>query len=275
MTIALIDGDVIAYMACKARWETKADIRDGVVYHHFDNNGDKIPIEYTEEEDKQYLEECWENFLIELNSILDTLFINEYLMAVKGEDNFRNIMYSEYKMNRRKDVNNTNHFVPLLRQRAVDKDLAISSEGREADDLLRIWAEECRSINQDYIVCTIDKDLKCIPGKFYNLKKKELEEISEFEAMRHYYEQLLKGDSTDNIPGIPKVGEVRASKLLSDCYLEEDFQKVVIEQYEKAYGEQWKDFLLSNGKMIHLQKTIDDYFNLRGWIEYDVETSRL
>jgi 5'-3' exonuclease len=263
--LAIIDGDVLAYQACKPRWEKKARIEDGVSYVKLDLEGNKVTLDFTLEEDREYLEESWKNFKKELITLLDSVYCTEYLMAVKGPDNFRNLLYPEYKLNRHADPNKQNMFVPIIRKRAVEAGYAIESEGREADDLLRIWAEEASSVNEEYIICTIDKDLKCIPGKFWNMKHNEMQVITKLDAMRHYYEQLLKGDPTDNIPGVPRVGEVKAAKILTDCKLEEEFQEKVIEQYILAYDDNWKDYLLSNGKMIHLQKHWNDYFNFSEW----------
>jgi 5'-3' exonuclease len=266
MTIAIIDGDVLCYQACKSRWEKKARIEDGVSFVALDDDGKRVALEYTKEEDRHYLEECWENFKKELNTLLDTVYCDEYLMAVKGSDNFRNLLYPEYKLNRHADPTKQNVFVPVLRQLAVMEEYAIESTGREADDLLRIWAEEAARNGDDYVICSIDKDLKCIPGRHWLMHKKEFLEISEEEALRHYYQQLLKGDPTDNIPGVPRVGEVKAAKILAPFNTEAEFQEQVVEQYLIAYGEdKWKDYLLSNGKMIHLQKDKDDYFNFKSW----------
>ena len=148
---------------------------------------------------------------------------------------------------------------------AVKEELAIESSGREADDLIRIWAEQARAADIDYVICSIDKDLKCIPGKHWLMHKKTLITVSEEDACRHYYEQLLKGDPTDNIPGIPRVGEVKASKILAPFTTEEEFQEQVVEQYMLAYDTEWKDYLLSNAKMIHLQRTPEDYFSFNDW----------
>lgn len=266
VTIAIIDGDVLCYQACKPRWEKKARIQDGVSYIPLDSNGKRIALEWTKEEDRYYLEESWENLQQDLNRLVDKVYCDEYLMAVKGFQNYRNFLYPEYKLNRHADPNKQNHFVPVLRQLAVAQELAVPSDGREADDLMRIWAEQCRAIEQDYIICSIDKDLKCIPGRHYLMHKDEIIEISEHEALRHYYEQLLKGDPTDNIPGVPRVGEVKARKILESATTEQEFQERVVEQYLIAYGEDdWKHYLLSNGKMIYLQKHVHDYFSINSW----------
>lgn len=272
MRLAIIDGDVLAYHACKPRWEKKVEYIEDNAIIRLDKNGKRVALEFTKEEDEKYLMECWENFKKDLQRLLDRIYCKDYLMAVKGPNNFRNLLYPEYKLHRHADPTKQNIFVPVLRRLAVAEDLAIESEGCEADDYMRIWAEEAKAAGIDYVICSIDKDLRCIPGKHIkitpNSKKDEgvnIEEVSEIEAMRHYYEQLLKGDPVDNIPGIPGIGGVKASKLLKGCKDEEEMQEIVIEEYLVMYGDKWKDFLLSNGKMIHLQKDPNDYFNLKGW----------
>jgi 5'-3' exonuclease len=265
MTLLIIDGDVLAYQACKSRWEKKARIEGDTSFVQLDASGNRVALEYTREEDREYLEESWENFQKDLQNLLDKFFATEYLMAVKGPDNFRNLMYPEYKLNRHADPTKQNKFVPTLRRLAAKQDLAIESVGREADDLIRMWAVQAREAGDDYIICSIDKDLKCIPGKHYNMKHDRLYEVTEAEAMRHYYEQMLKGDPTDNIPGVPRVGEVKASRILALCQTEAEFQEQVVEQYMIAYGDDWRDYLLSNAKMIHLQRHEADYFNFNDW----------
>jgi 5'-3' exonuclease len=274
-SLAIIDGDVLAYQACRPRWEKKVIDNTNNIY--IDENGKKKPLEFTKEEDRRYLEESWTNFKKDLKVLLDTVYCTNFLMAVKGEDNFRNYLYPDYKKNRHPDPNKQNIFVPVLRQLAVAEDLAIAAHGREADDLLRIWAEEARAAGDDYVICTIDKDLRCIPGKYFNMRQikvgptytkvesRIIENISEKEALRHYYEQLLKGDPTDYIPGIPRVGDKKAKEMLEDCQTEEEFQLVVVIAYKNAYEDEWKEYLLSNGKMIHLQKDFNDYFTLENW----------
>ena len=81
--IAIIDGDVLAYQACKPRWQSKAKIENGVSFVSLDEHGKKVPLEFTVEEDRKYLEESWTNFEKILNKMLETLFCTDYLMAVK------------------------------------------------------------------------------------------------------------------------------------------------------------------------------------------------
>ena len=264
--LALVDGDVLAYHSCKPRRDQRS-IKAGVNIVRLDDSGAKIEREFSKDEDAKYMEECWDNFKKDLNIMLEELFVDDFLMAVKGNGNYRYDLYPEYKAPRHKaQVKKPNDFVPALRQLAIMEDLAVGSDGREADDMLRIWSNEAKVRGDEVIICSVDKDLLCIPGYHWNMKHKVMVEVSEAEATRHYYEQLLKGDPTDNIPGVLGIGDVKARKKLLPFKTEEEFQEVVIETYMEIYGETlWENMLLSNGKMIHLQNHINDYFNFSQW----------
>ena len=266
MSLAIIDGDVLVYQACKSRFSSFSVI-------NLDDDGDKIMPQFTKEQDAKYLKQCWDNFNQDLVNLTEKLYCTDYLMAVKGDGCFRHDIYDDYKKNRKtqdpKRVQMVNEFVPILRKLAVKSGLAVPADGREADDLIRTWAEEARRVNQKYVICSIDKDLRCIPGTHYIMhyetEKQVILDISEDAAKRHYYEQLLKGDPTDNIPGVPRVGEVKAKKLISECSTEKEMQERVVEAYLVAYGDEWYDYFLINAKLIHLQTHFNDYFDCRHW----------
>jgi 5'-3' exonuclease len=263
--LAIIDGDILCYFACKPRWQSKVDIKDGVNYFNIDANGKKVPLDYTRDEDIEYVDQTWKVWLDIFNSILESTYATDFVMGIKGEGNYRSVIYPDYKVHRNRKPDESNKFVPLLRKFAVAEDYAIPAHDREADDLIRIWAEESRYANKDFIICSVDKDLKCIPGKHFNMKTSVIEEVSEFQAMYNYYFQLIKGDQTDNIPGVPGVGEVKTTKCLLGCTTESDFQEAVVETYISNVGDSWKEWLLFNGKLIHIQRHFNDYFTLKDW----------
>jgi len=261
--ILIIDGDVLAYNSCPPRWESKASKQGDKYIRELDIDGNNKVLEYTKEEDAQYLQICWNNFKSNYQKLMDKFFAIESLMAVAKGPHFRDRIYSDYKGHRKK--NQLQSFVTEVRKLAVYEGYAVFAEDREADDYIRTWAEECRRANKRFIICSIDKDLKCIPGTHYKLNDKPTIEISEKEAMNFYYRQLLMGDPTDKIPGLPGVGPVKAKKYLEDCKTEEDYRQEILGCYKATYGEEWKDYLLSNGKLIHIQSHLNDYFTLKGW----------
>jgi hypothetical protein len=127
MLIALIDGDILAHNCCYNR-------SDGVTY--LDDEGNVIPQEFTLEQDTEYRKNIWNNFQRMLDVIMEETFADDYCMAVKGEGNYRDDIYSEYKKHRA--VGQPNLFVPFVRKMAVMQEVAVAADGREADDLLRI-----------------------------------------------------------------------------------------------------------------------------------------
>ena len=274
--LALIDGDVIAHKACKSRFSKKAP--PGMLYEEIQQMVvDRKAHVFTKEEDRIYLEECWGNFNKILREILDAVFAEDYLMAVKGPLNFRDNMYPllfnddkskaiwGYKANRWKPQGQSNAFVPVLRKLASHELGAVEATGREADDLLRIWANQAAAAGDPYVIVSVDKDLKCIPGKHYNIHDRVLTDVSQREATRFFYQQFLSGDTTDNIPGIPGIGPVKAEKFLYNIHEEDELQEIVVEMYMDAYDDEWLPMLLSNGKMLYLQQHEHDYFQVREW----------
>ena len=262
--IALIDGDVLCHLACESRWEAKARTT-GNPYIQLDEEGKRKVLEFDSEEIDQYMEASWKRLQDGLEFILEKTFASDYLMAVKGPNNFRDRVYDKYKINRKKNSDQSNIFIPKIRQLTIDEGIAVEAVNYEADDLLRIWAEQSRGNGQPYVVCSIDKDLKCIPGKHYNIKYKEIEDITEADALRFFYTQLLQGDPADSIPGVRGIGPVKAKALLALHNNEEDFQEVVVEQYMNNYGEYWREELLLNGKLLHILRHENDHFNFENW----------
>jgi 5'-3' exonuclease len=84
----------------------------------------------------------------------------------------------------------------------------------EADDLIGIASDEYRRKGEEVVIVSIDKDLDCIPGVHYNSVRDEVYIVTPEQALRNFYYQVLLGDTTDNVPGVPGVGEKTAAKLL-------------------------------------------------------------
>ena len=277
--IALIDGDVIAYRACQPRGPIQVN-KYGFKAVKGDVTAPKKVITYTPEEDEAYIEESWERFQSMTMDLREMASADYFMMAVKGPNNFRDLIFPQYepdangnlskgyKANRNKYPEHRNPFVPRMRQMAVDHGIAIAAHGREADDFLRIWATEAEQAGDTYTVASIDKDLKCIHGRHLLIDKRVLMTVTKNYATRFFYEQLLQGDPTDNIPGIPGIGPKKAEALLEAYDTEHEFQAVVIEAYQEKIGDDWESNLLANGKLLYLQKNPNDYFNIRGWARF-------
>lgn len=141
-----------------------------------------------------------------LDTILGETGCVSYEIWISGKSNFRYTVFPEYKANRIHAKRPK--WEAEVKQHLVDHWNANVADGCEADDMLG-----ARQTN-DTIICTIDKDLDQIPGLHYNFVKKEKYEISEEGAYRFFCYQLMVGDPSDGIKGIPGIGKVKANKLL-------------------------------------------------------------
>ena len=104
---------------------------------------------------------------------------------------------------------------------------------------------------EETVICTIDKDLMMVEGNGYNWQKDERYWIDEISGLRSFYQQLLTGDSVDNILGLFGVG--KSSKLLGDIgslSSELEMYSYVVNQYEKRFGSYWWQFLLENAQLL-------------------------
>ena len=82
----------------------------------------------------------------------------------------------------------------------------------EADDLVSVYHEPFNTV-----ICSPDKDvLYQNRGLHYNYGKSETVLVDEVEAITFLWKQVLTGDSTDGIPGLPKVGPKTADAWLKD-----------------------------------------------------------
>jgi len=225
--IAIIDGDVLLYISI---WGA---------------------------EDK---EQARQNFDELYNSIIEDLFATDYAMALGGPSNFRVDLYPEYKANRSKSKSTRpDWFLDLKSDIANEYDSCILTEHCEADDMVRVWATQCLEADKDFVVVSVDKDLDCIAGKHYNPRKSIIYDVETDYAEKHYWTQMLTGDSTDNIPGLPGIGPKKAEKLLEGI---SNYKEAVCKAYNEFYAEKGYEYLISNGRLIHIWRYIDDHFKI-------------
>jgi len=184
LPLLLIDGDIVAFRCASSA------------------EGDNVRIARARMEEM-------------LVGIFDDLRSDRYRIFISGENNFRHSLYPQYKANR---VSRPRpRFLEDCREHLIKYWNAELADGWEADDELGIAQTEAISSNSPSIICSIDKDLKQVPGMHWNFVKKESDDVSDIAGLRRFYTQVLTGDSTDNVPGLPGIGPVKAKGLLGEC----------------------------------------------------------
>lgn len=120
--------------------------------------------------------------------------------------------------------------------------------GEEADDAMGIEQVRCSAEGKKSVICSIDKDMKMIPGEHYNFVTGEFVTATEFGALdlskdrrkilgtglKWFYAQMLLGDSADNIPGLDGYGPVTVWEILSGIRTEKELIDTTVEHYMKA-----------------------------------------
>lgn len=126
----------------------------------------------------------------------------------------------------------------------------------EADDLC-IMSKKSLEDTYDITIASPDKDLRQVAGKFYDYKKQESFDLTEEEANKNLWRQVLTGDTGDNIPGLPGIGPVKADKILNSGRTNEHYGFIVINEYINYYGEY--DGIVNFCENYQLVKMIDRF----------------
>lgn len=213
-----------------------------------------------------------------IQRILHETGATSYKGYLGGEDNFRYKIYPEYKANRSNKPKPT--WLQDVREYLVTEHNAIICDGIEADDALGIeqtflynevsagfgfqalMKEEGKSLaesNRTSIICSIDKDLLQIPGWHYNFVTGVKSFTDELTGLKYFYQQLIQGDQSDNIPGYdglmrPKIPKFLQPKIdeLWDCNNERDMWELVW----GMYGEAPQIFI--NAQLLYIQRKEGD-----------------
>lgn len=156
----------------------------------------------------------------------------DYLVVAfdRKEPTFRHDMYPEYKGTRKPMPSELREQVPVMKEILTAMGIHIMEKaGLEADDLLGSCARFAEKQGMDVALVSGDRDLLQIASKQTKIRipktkggKTEVENYYEADVLDKYSVtpsqfiewKALVGDTADNIPGVPKIGEKTATELL-------------------------------------------------------------
>lgn len=158
---------------------------------------------------------------------LKEMFNPDYIVIcndLSRETTFRRKLYKPYKAQRKA------HDPDIMLQLKYAAQIAallgypfINNEYYEADDILGMISKYTAEHDIDMIIASSDKDMyQLVSDKTFVLSPKNKDLIDESWMMDNYKLtpqqwielKMLQGDRSDNIPGIPGVGEITALKLM-------------------------------------------------------------
>jgi 5'-3' exonuclease len=172
-----------------------------------------------------------------VNHLEDKYPIDKVLTFSGSKGNFRKLITPKYKANRKKQ-----ELPPLLdemHQFVKEQYDSIWGYGVETDDMVaRYWKQISDDIGRDEVmIVSIDKDYKQFPCLMYNYhyKHKEILDITEEEAMYNFYEQMIVGDTADNVNYFKGKGKKYAEKHFKDCTTKYQYTRKLYELFKQEY----------------------------------------
>ena len=143
---------------------------------------------------------------------------------------FRHEKFKEYKGNRKPMPDELRPQFPLLKQLLQKMNVNICEmEGYEADDILGTLSEKAKKDSLDTVIISGDRDLLQLAAENIKIRipktksgKTEVEDYTEKDVLekigvmpREYIDvKALMGDASDNIPGVPGIGEKTAISII-------------------------------------------------------------
>ena len=143
---------------------------------------------------------------------------------------FRHKMYADYKGTRKPMPEELRQQVPIMKDVLKAMNVPIlEKEGYEADDILGTLAKRSENLGIEVSLVSGDRDLLQIASDKIKIRipktkggRTEIEDYYAKDVLLKYQVtplqfidlKALMGDTADNIPGVPKVGEKTATSLM-------------------------------------------------------------
>lgn len=199
---------------------------------------------------------------------------------------FRHEMYDAYKGTRKPMAEELRQQVPVIKEVLQAMGVRIIEKpGLEADDLLGTLSKKAEEQGMEVSVISGDRDLLQLATDHVKIRipktKKGRTEIEDYYAadVKERYQvtpaefidlKALMGDTADNIPGVPSIGEKTATKIITEYHSIENAYEHVDElkppRASKAMKEHWDMAVLSK-KLATIEVQAD--------ISYDIEEAKL
>ena len=186
---------------------------------------------------------------------------------------FRHERYEAYKAHRKPMPEDLVAQLPIIREVLGAYHVAmIQKDGVEADDLMASLAERAVGSGYDVYLVTSDKDMLQIIREHVTIMKPESGELYDrASVLRRYGVEpqkivdvlALSGDASDNVPGVPGIGEKTAVELVREFGDVEG----VLRNVERIKGEKKRDHLKRFADQARLSR---DLVTLRSDIPIEV-----
>lgn len=199
---------------------------------------------------------------------------------------FRHEIYKEYKGTRKPMPQELREQVPIMKEMLQAMGICIMEKaGLEADDILGTLAKRAEKDGMEVSLVSGDRDLLQIASDHIKIRipktkggRTEIEDYYAADVQEKYQVtplqfidlKALMGDTADNIPGVPKVGEKTATELMVRFGSLDNIYANVEEITKKAV----KESLLTNKDLADLSKVLAT-INVASDIDFAFENAKV
>ena len=197
-----------------------------------------------------------------MNLLKENLSSHLVVVFDAARKNFRNLIYPEYKANRRALPLELVPQFPLIREACdVLSVPRIEMEGYEADDLIATYARLATEQGWQVTVISADKDLMQLMTdqvSIYDPMKKKMltatDVVNKFgvNANKVPDVQALMGDSTDNVPGAKGIGPKTAAELINTFGSLEN----LLQHLDEVKPDKRRDILIRDKQQVQISKRL-------------------
>lgn len=184
----------------------------------------------------------------------------------RGKATFRHEQYEDYKAHRQPTPDDLISQFPIVKSLLSVLNIpTFEMDGFEADDIIATLAEKAEAEDDNVIVVTGDRDAFQLVDEHIKIMttRKGISDIVVYdrEKVIEKYgvapEQVadylaLKGDASDNIPGVPGVGEKTAAKLIQQFGSLEN----LLDNLDQVENKRWRSMLEENIEEARLSKRL-------------------
>ena len=197
----------------------------------------------------------------------------------------RHKMYEGYKANRKGMPNELAEQMPIVKEILRDMNIMIiEKEGYEADDIMGTLAKRAEKEGLEVTIVSGDRDTFQLASEKITIRiphtklgKTETDEFDKAAIIEKYGvtpKQLIEvkglmGDNSDNIPGVPGIGEKTALELIKKYHSIEQLYEQ-IEKNEDDLKGKIREKIATNKELAELSKTLGT-INLQVPIEQTIE----
>ncbi len=184
----------------------------------------------------------------------------------------RHKMYEGYKATRHGMPNELAEQMPIIKEILKDMNITIiEKEGYEADDILGTLSKRGEKEGTDVTILTGDRDAFQLTSDHITVRiprtkagKTEVEDFDRSKVLEVYGlepEKLievkgLQGDTSDNIPGVPGVGEKTALNIVKEYGSIENLYKEIEEERATSIKGKTREKIIENKELAFLSKEL-------------------